>query len=85
MEHLYQWIIVGLLGGILGKLLHPGDDSNGPFSTIILGVLGGLLGNFVATRFLGFSMTGINLPSIAIAGVGALVVLFIRRKMQQKK
>ena len=84
MEHLYQWIIVGLLGGALGKLLHPGNDGNGLFKTIILGVLGGLLGNFVAGRFLGFSMTGINLASIGIAAVGSVVVLFIRRALQKK-
>ena len=40
----FSWIIVGLIGGILGKLLHPGDDGNGLFKTIILGVLGGWLG-----------------------------------------
>ena len=85
MNHIYQWIIVGLLGGIIGKLLHPGDDGNGLFKTIILGVLGGLLGNFVAEKALGFGLTGIDLRSIGIAAVGSLVVLFIRRAMQKKK
>lgn len=81
----FSWIIVGLIGGILGKLLHPGDDGNGLFKTIILGVLGGLLGGFLADKFLGFSMTGINFQSIAIAALGSVVVLFIRRALQSRK
>lgn len=81
----FSWIIVGLIGGILGKLLHPGDDGNGLFKTIILGVLGGLLGGFLADQFLGFSMDGINLKSIAIAAGGSVVVLFIRRALQSRK
>lgn len=85
MEHLYQWIIVGLLGGILGKLLHPGDDGNGLFKTIILGILGGWVGNFLASRLLNVSMTGINFQSIAIAGVGSVLVLLIWRKWQSRK
>jgi uncharacterized membrane protein YeaQ/YmgE (transglycosylase-associated protein family) len=80
-----SWIIVALVGGILGKLLHPGDDGNGLFKTIILGVLGGLLGNFVAGHFLGMTMSGINLPSIGIAAVGSLVVLFIWRMFRGSK
>jgi uncharacterized membrane protein YeaQ/YmgE (transglycosylase-associated protein family) len=79
-----SWIVVALVGGILGKLLHPGDDGNGLFKTIILGVLGGWLGNFGAS-FLGYSMTGINLQSIGIAAVGSLLVIFIRRWMQGSK
>lgn len=80
-----SWIIVGLLGGALGKVLHPGDDSNGLFRTIILGILGGVLGNFVATKFLGFSsMTGIDFRSIGVAAVGSLVLLLIPRLFKKR-
>ena len=78
------WLVVGLIGGILGKLLHPGDDGNGLFKTIILGIIGGWLGNFVASYF-GHSMTGLNLPSIGIAAAGSVIVIFIRRWMQGAK
>ena len=44
-----SWIIVGLIGGILGKFIHPGNDSNGIFRTIILGIIGGIVGNLIAT------------------------------------
>lgn len=81
----FSWIIVGLIGGILGKLLHPGDDGNGLFKTIILGVLGGLLGGFLGSQYFGMSMTGVNYESIGIAAVGSVVVLAIRRALQSRK
>ena len=81
----FSWSIVGLFGGILGKLFHPGDDGNGLFKTIILGVLGGLLGGYLGTRFFGMSMTGVNFESIGIAAVGSVVVLAIRRALQSRK
>jgi uncharacterized membrane protein YeaQ/YmgE (transglycosylase-associated protein family) len=81
----FSWIIVGLIGGILGKLFHPGDDGNGLFKTIILGVLGGWLGGFLGSQYFGMSMTGVNFESIGISAVGSVVVLAIRRALQSRK
>ncbi|MCA1962824.1 MAG: GlsB/YeaQ/YmgE family stress response membrane protein [Prosthecobacter sp.] len=81
-----SWIIVGLIGGALGKWLHPGNDSNGLFRTIILGILGGLLGNFIATNLLGWSAAdGINLRSIGIAAAGSLLVLLIYKRVLKRR
>ncbi len=80
-----SWIIVGLVGGILGKLLHPGSDGGGLIRTIILGVIGGLVGNAIASRFLDMSVTGINWTSIGIAAGGSLLVLIIWRAIHSKK
>ncbi len=81
-----SWIIVGLIGGALGKLLHPGNDSNGLFRTIILGILGGFLGNWIATSFLGWGATdGINLRSIGIAAAGSFLVLVIYKGIIKRR
>ena len=49
--------------------------------TTVLGVVGAFVGGFISTK-LGFgNFTGFNLPSIAIATVGALLVLFVYRKL----
>jgi|JI8StandDraft_1071087.scaffolds.fasta_scaffold45698_2 uncharacterized membrane protein YeaQ/YmgE (transglycosylase-associated protein family) len=79
------YLLVSLIGGILGKLLHPGDDGNGLIKTIILGILGSMLGNFLSSRFLGTSMDGVSLQSIGIATAGSVIVLFIWRAIQKKK
>jgi uncharacterized membrane protein YeaQ/YmgE (transglycosylase-associated protein family) len=48
---------------------------------IIVGVIGGLLGGWLASYFfhMGDPMSGINLPSIAVAFVGAVIFVVILR------
>jgi uncharacterized membrane protein YeaQ/YmgE (transglycosylase-associated protein family) len=47
------WIILGMLAGIVAKMLLPGDDPGGIIITTIVGVVGALLGGFLA-QALGF-------------------------------
>ena len=42
------WILLGLLAGIIAKMLLPGDDPGGFIVTTLIGVAGALLGGFVA-------------------------------------
>jgi uncharacterized membrane protein YeaQ/YmgE (transglycosylase-associated protein family) len=44
-------IIVGIVIGVLGRLVLPGKQRNGAFSTFIIGVGAALLGMFVAHLF----------------------------------
>lgn len=82
---IFSWIIVGLIGGILGKFIHPGNDSNGIFRTIILGIIGGIVGNLIATNILGWGATdGINFRSIGIAALGSLLVLVIYKRVMKR-
>ena len=76
---------MGLIGGILGKCIHPGNDSNGIFRTIILGIIGGVVGNLIATNLLGWGATdGINIRSIGIAALGSVLVLVIYKRVMKK-
>lgn len=73
------WIVFGLIAGIIAKLIMPGKDPGGFFITIILGIAGALLGGFIGSR-LGFGeVTGFNLPSLALAILGAILLLAIYR------
>ena len=75
-----SWIVVGLIAGWLaGKVMKGGGF--GLIGDIIVGVIGGLLGGFLASYFfhVGDPMSGINLPSILIAFLGAIVLLFLLR------
>ena len=77
------WIVLGLVAGIIAKLLMPGRDPGGFIITIILGIVGAVVGGFISTR-LGFGdVTGFNLPSIVIAVLGSLVLLFIYRVVKR--
>lgn len=76
-----SWIVLGLVVGILAKVIMPGRDGGGFIMTTVLGVVGAFVGGFISTKLGIGSFTGFNLPSIAIATGGALLVLFIYRKM----
>jgi len=71
-----SWIVVGAIAGFLANLVTGAGE--GLLMMIVLGVLGSLLGGFVATSVLKIgSVDGINIESIVIATVGAIVLVFI--------
>jgi len=71
------WIVVGLVAGILAKMIMPGRDPGGIIVAILIGIAGGLLGGFAASRFgLG---GGSNMMNILIATLGAIVLLVLYR------
>ena len=79
----FSWIIVGLIAGIIAKVIMPGKDPGGFIVTIIIGIVGGILGGFLG-GFLGLgSPDGINIGSIGIAVVGAIILLAIYRMVKK--
>jgi len=77
-----SWLIFGLIAGALAKFIMPGNDPGGFIVTALLGVAGAVVGGFIGT-LLGFGdVTGFNLGSFLLAIVGALVLLFLYRKMK---
>jgi uncharacterized membrane protein YeaQ/YmgE (transglycosylase-associated protein family) len=78
------WIVLGVIAGLIAKLLMPGRDPGGFIVTAILGIVGALVGGFISTR-LGFGdVSGLNLPSIIVAVVGSIVLLVIYRVFARK-
>jgi len=75
-----SWIVVGLIAGWLAGLVVKGSGY-GCIGDIIVGVIGGLLGGWIASSFfhMGDAMTGINLESILVAFVGAVILIIILR------
>ncbi len=70
-----SWIVMGLIAGVLAKVIMPGDDPGGLIVTILLGIAGAFVGGFLATQLGLGNFTGFNLGSLAIAVGGALVLL----------
>jgi uncharacterized membrane protein YeaQ/YmgE (transglycosylase-associated protein family) len=78
-----SWIILGLVVGIIAKLLMPGKDPGGIFMTIILGVAGAIGGGFISSA-IGFGkVTGFDLRSLIIAVGGSVLLLVIYRKFKK--
>lgn len=70
------WIVVGLIAGVLAKVIMPGRDPGGIIITILIGIAGGLLGGFAASRM---GLGGGNMMNILIATAGAIVLLVLYR------
>jgi len=68
-----------IAGWLAGRAMKGGGY--GLIGDILVGVIGGLLGGFIASYFfnVGDPMSGINLPSIVIAFLGAILLLFLLR------
>ncbi len=74
-----SWIVVGLIAGVLGKLIMPGRDPGGFIITIVIGMVGALVGGFLVRLLGGVGVTGFNIWSILVATLGAIILLALYR------
>ena len=72
-------IVVGLIAGLLAKLVMPGDDPGGLILTTLIGIAGAFVGGFVVGILGGAGLTGFNIWSILLATLGAVILLAIYR------
>jgi uncharacterized membrane protein YeaQ/YmgE (transglycosylase-associated protein family) len=76
-------IIIGLLAGIVAKLLMPGRDPGGFFVTIVLGIAGALIATWLG-RAMGL-YGGEESAGFIGAVVGAVVILFVYRLAMKRR
>jgi uncharacterized membrane protein YeaQ/YmgE (transglycosylase-associated protein family) len=69
------YILVGLVVGLLARLLVPGRDPVGLLGTLVLGVVGAVLGGWLAGAF--FEETA-GVDWLASIGVAVVLVLLVR-------
>ncbi len=72
------WIFVGLIAGVLGKLIMPGDDPGGIIVTILIGMVGAVVGGFIMQALFGAGSGGF-IYSIIVATIGAILLLALYR------
>jgi uncharacterized membrane protein YeaQ/YmgE (transglycosylase-associated protein family) len=74
------WIVVGLIGGAIAKMLMPGNDPGGLILTILLGIAGAVVGGFVAVALnLSNGVDDFDIGSIALSVLGSMLLLFVYR------
>jgi uncharacterized membrane protein YeaQ/YmgE (transglycosylase-associated protein family) len=79
-----SWIVLGAIAGFLANLVVGGGE--GVIGTILLGIVGAIVGGFVAAEvFHKGDVTGVNIESIVIAVLGAILVLFVWRAMSRRQ
>ena len=57
-----SWIIMGLIVGIIAKLIMPGKDPGGFIITICIGVAGAFLGGFIRITTWFWKHHGVQFP-----------------------
>jgi uncharacterized membrane protein YeaQ/YmgE (transglycosylase-associated protein family) len=76
-------IFIGLIIGIVAKLLMPGRDPGGFIITTLLGILGAVFGGFLG-RSLGLYREG-EPAGFLMSVLGAVILLFIYRMLVGRK
>ena len=70
------WIVLGLIAGFIGSKI-VNRSGEGVILDIVLGVIGAVVGGFLFNQFGAAGVTGLNLYSLVVAVIGAIVVLVI--------
>jgi uncharacterized membrane protein YeaQ/YmgE (transglycosylase-associated protein family) len=74
-----SWIIVGIIAGWLAKMVIPGEGPRGVLGDLVIGIVGAIAGGWIFNYFGHPGATGVNIGSIVVAFVGAVVVLWLVR------
>jgi uncharacterized membrane protein YeaQ/YmgE (transglycosylase-associated protein family) len=76
------WLVVGLVAGWLANMVMRGGRGS-IVTDIIVGIIGAIVGGFLASQLFGVAnpVNGINVGSIVVAFLGAVVAIAIVRAL----
>ena len=79
-----SWLLIGLIAGFIGsKVVNRTDE--GLVRDIILGVLGAVVGDAIFTELGLVGVTGIDLTSIVVAAIGAILILVVYHAIRGRR
>ena len=85
------WIVLGAIAGYIARFIVPGDQGLGVVGTIVLGIVGAFIAGLVTWLFTGQAAGPagggdvINIPSIVLAVIGAIVAIFIANAFSRRR
>ncbi|HMU95048.1 MAG TPA: GlsB/YeaQ/YmgE family stress response membrane protein [Anaerolineales bacterium] len=71
------WIIFGAIAGWVASIIMKRNKQMGALANIIVGVLGAFIGGYIMDFFGAEGVTGFNIPSLLVAILGAVLLLWI--------
>ena len=78
------WIVLGAIAGWITNMIMGGKE--GVIATIILGIVGAVVGGWLAGTVLKVAdVTGVNIESIVVAVIGAVIVVAIYRMVTGRR
>jgi uncharacterized membrane protein YeaQ/YmgE (transglycosylase-associated protein family) len=81
--HILYTLIVGLIVGVVAKLLMPGRDPGGMIITILIGIAGSFVGTAIG-RMLGMYAEGSSAGFI-MSVIGAVLLLLLYRTFSRRQ
>lgn len=79
-----SWIILGLIAGFIGSKI-VNKTGQGMLMDIVLGIVGAVLGGVIFNFFGAQGVTGLNIYSLIVSIIGAVVVLFLYHAISGQK
>ena len=78
------WVILGAIAGFITNMLMGGKE--GVIATVALGIVGAVVGGFVMGTVLKVAdVTGLNISSLVVAVIGAVIVVVIYRAVMGRR
>jgi uncharacterized membrane protein YeaQ/YmgE (transglycosylase-associated protein family) len=80
--NIIAWIVLGAIAGYLAGMIVKGDEGLGVVGHIVLGIVGALVGGFLVGNVLRLGTGGagdgdINITSIIVSVIGAVIVVLV--------
>ncbi|MGO4439602.1 GlsB/YeaQ/YmgE family stress response membrane protein [Rhizobium sp. RAF56] len=79
-----SWIILGLIAGFIGSKI-VNKSGSGMLMDIVLGIVGAIAGGLIFSFFGASGVTGLNIYSIVVSIIGAVVVLWVYHAMSGRR
>jgi uncharacterized membrane protein YeaQ/YmgE (transglycosylase-associated protein family) len=77
------WIILGLIAGFIGSKL-VNKTGSGILLDIVIGIVGAIVGGWIGSKLGLGGVNGLNLWSILLAVIGAVVVLLVYNAVSRR-
>ena len=84
---LIAWLVVGAIAGFIASRVVPGDEGYGVIGGLIAGIVGALVGGYLFSLLTNKEdwLTGIDIPTIVAAIVGAIIVVFLWNTLARRR
>jgi uncharacterized membrane protein YeaQ/YmgE (transglycosylase-associated protein family) len=83
---LVAWLVLGAIAGYVAGMFVKGDERMGVIGHVFLGIVGALIGGFIANQLTkGNYMTGIDIPSIIVAVIGAIIAVVAYKSLTGRR
>jgi uncharacterized membrane protein YeaQ/YmgE (transglycosylase-associated protein family) len=70
------WVVLGLIAGFIGSKI-VNKSGEGLLLDIVLGIVGAVVGGWIFNAFGASGVSGVNIYSLVVAVIGAIVVLVV--------